>query len=134
MYARRVALFVLKNQEGRVILQHRTKTARRLPNHWAFFGGGIEQNETPEEAVRREAKEELGIDLKDAVFFKRYEFLEKDGVFEKFVFVASLTHLPETLRKQQKEGQNLGLFSLKDAKNLKITNNDLVVLQDLCGK
>ena len=30
------------------------------PNTWAFFGGGVEEGEKHEEALKRELKEELG--------------------------------------------------------------------------
>lgn len=48
-----------------------------LPNHFAFWGGGCEEGETPEQGLVREAKEELGIDLdsKQAELFNHYEFL-----------------------------------------------------------
>lgn len=131
MYARRVALFVLRDKNGRVLLQHRSKTAKRIPGYWAFFGGGIEKNETPEEALKREAEEELGIKLKDFKFFRRYEFQEAEGLYEKFVFVAPLDNSLEELKKQQKEGQNLGLFSFEELTDLKITDNDMIILKDL---
>ncbi|MBD3361711.1 NUDIX domain-containing protein [Candidatus Woesearchaeota archaeon] len=131
MYARRIAMFVLRDDNNRVLLQHRDKDASVLPDHWAFFGGGIEGNETPEEAVRREAKEELGIELKDLDFFKRYEFQEKKGLYEKFVFVAPLNYAMDTLKKQQDEGQDLRVFSFEELANLKISDNDKVVLEDL---
>ena len=35
----------------------------RLPNYFGFWGGGTENNETPEEALLREIKEELVLDL-----------------------------------------------------------------------
>jgi len=134
MYVRRVALFVLKDEEGRALLQHREKTALRLPDYWAFFGGEIEENETPEDAVRREAKEELGIEFKNLEFFKRYEFQQEDGLHEKFVFIAPLSVSFKELRRQQEEGQNLGLFSFEELKNLKISDYDRVILRDLFNK
>lgn len=134
MYVRRVALFVLKDEDGRVLLQHRDKTAPRLPDYWAFFGGEIEENETPEDAVIREAKEELGIEFKNLEFFKRYEFQQEDGLHEKFVFIASLSVSFKELRRQQEEGQNLGLFSFEELKNLKISDYDRVILRDLFNK
>ncbi len=34
-----------------------------LPGYWEFPGGKIQENECPEEAIIREAKEEIGIDV-----------------------------------------------------------------------
>lgn len=132
MYSRRVALFVLRDEKGKILLQHRSKDTERLPDHWAFFGGEIENGETPEKAVKREAKEELDIELKDFKLFKRYVF--KDANRESFVFVAKLEHTVEQLRKQQKEGQNLGLFSFEELNGLKIIKNDMIILRDLFNK
>lgn len=130
MYTRRTAIFTLMDDKGRVLLQHRSKDATRKPDFWGFFGGEIEMGETPEEAVKREAKEELGIELKNLKFFKRYDFHD-EGVSEIFVFVAPLTYSIELLKKQQKEGQDLGLFSSEDSTNLNLTPHSKIVFKDL---
>jgi 8-oxo-dGTP diphosphatase len=134
MYSRRLALFVLRDNNGRVVLQHRDKDAPRLPDYWAFFGGHMEKSESPEEAVRREAKEELGIELEGPRLFKRYEFKEEDGMVEKHMFVADLKNRIEDLKNQQAEGQNLGIFSFDELKRLKISKNDIVILKELFGR
>jgi 8-oxo-dGTP diphosphatase len=134
MYVRRVALFVLRDKEGRVVLQHRDENAPTKPNQWALFGGEIEKEETPEEAVRREAEEELHIKLKGLRFFKRYEFKETYGARERFVFVAGLDKSIEELKKQQMEGDDMGLFSFKDIGELNISENDMRILKGLFNK
>jgi 8-oxo-dGTP pyrophosphatase MutT (NUDIX family) len=40
-----------------------------FPNHWDFFGGHLEAGETPEQALLREVKEELGVELSGGNFF-----------------------------------------------------------------
>ncbi|MBI3036147.1 NUDIX hydrolase [Candidatus Woesearchaeota archaeon] len=130
-YFRSVAVFVLKDGEGRVLLQHKAKDSKVLPGQWAFFGGGIDAGETPEQAVRREAKEELGIDLKRVKFFGRYVAPFEGGLWEQFVFVGKLTYPLEKLKQQQTEGRGLGLFSYAQLKKMKINPHIMKVLNDV---
>lgn len=57
-----VAAGVLTDANGRVLLARRI-TGRDMAGAWEFPGGKIERNETAEEALKRELKEELGIDV-----------------------------------------------------------------------
>ena len=134
MEMRKVAIFVLRDESGKILLQHKDAGAPRLANYWAFFGGGIEKDETPEQAVKREAKEELQIDLTEYKFFKKYTYtpdeLVKNAV-EIYMFTASLEWPVEQLKKQQLEGDNLGLFTFEETKKLKIWEKDRKVIEDL---
>lgn len=57
---RNVALGIL-HQNGKFLLQLRDNIPTIFyPGYWAFFGGHIEENETPEFAVKRELQEEIG--------------------------------------------------------------------------
>ena len=49
-------------KDGRVLIAKR-KATDRLANKWEFPGGKVEDNETPEECLKREMQEELGIDV-----------------------------------------------------------------------
>lgn len=59
----RKALIVPINQKREVLIQDRR--GHKKPD-WGYFGGEIEENETPIEAVIRESKEELDIDIKNS--------------------------------------------------------------------
>ena len=48
--------------ENRVFIAQR-KSSDSLRNKWEFPGGKIENNETPEQCLKREMKEEFGIDV-----------------------------------------------------------------------
>lgn len=136
METRRVAIFVLRDESGSIVLQHRDASSPTLQNHWAFFGGGIEEGETAEKAVKREAMEELQIEIKPT-FFKKYTY-EPDDLVKKRVeidmFTASLEWPVEQLKKQQLEGDDLGLFTFEETKKLKIWEKDRKVIKDLFKK
>jgi 8-oxo-dGTP diphosphatase len=55
-------------RDGRVLIAKR-KNGWRFAGKWEFPGGKIEPNETPEECLRRELREELGIETEIGNFF-----------------------------------------------------------------
>jgi 8-oxo-dGTP diphosphatase len=55
-------------RDGRVLIAKRKK-GWRFAGKWEFPGGKIEPNETPEECLRRELREELGIETEIGDFF-----------------------------------------------------------------
>ena len=61
----RVAVGVIKNQQGQVLIALRDE-ARHQGGLWEFSGGKIESNETAEQALKRELKEELAIEVLSA--------------------------------------------------------------------
>ena len=121
---------VLIDNQGKVLLQYRDKNASWYPNYWGVFGGQIEEGETSEQAVRREAKEEIGIELTDLKFFRRYELKREKDIYEAFIFVAPLTIPLGRLKKQQREGEDLGFFNSNELKDLKITDLTKLILKD----
>lgn len=54
-------------REGRVLLGHRHPQRRWYPDCWDVIGGHVEPGETAEQAVRRECREELGVEIDVAV-------------------------------------------------------------------
>lgn len=55
---------IFEDEENKVLFQLRdNKKDIPYPNRWSLFGGGIEQGETPEEAILREVDEELNLKL-----------------------------------------------------------------------
>lgn len=122
-----VSLIVLYDYERRYLLQHRTADAERLPDHWAFFGGGIKKNETPVEAVHRETFEELNYRLNDPMLVLDQPFMIDgiDGYM--YVFIESLRGGKSDLRLQ--EGQGWGWFHLSEIRPLKMIERDRDILR-----
>jgi len=61
--------------EGKVLLMHHAKLDK-----WLFPGGHIDPNETPDDAAKREVKEETGLDIKLLNFSS---ILKSDGEIKK---------------------------------------------------
>lgn len=53
------------NSKSELLIQQRSETSKKFPSMWAQTGGGVLAGETSKEAVKREAKEELGINVED---------------------------------------------------------------------
>ena len=70
----RVGAIIIKNNKLLVVKNHKA-------TYFYSVGGRVKYNETCEEAVKRETKEELGIDMEidRAVFFHEQFFDEKDS-------------------------------------------------------
>lgn len=129
--ARNVAIIILYDQDKKILLQHRAEDAKRLPGYWAFFGGGIEAGETPEQAVKRETLEELNYTLKNPRLIMKQDFLSKDETTEKHVFVEKFD---QSKKITLGEGQNFGWFHLSEINNLKIIDHDIEVLKYIKDK
>ena len=75
-----IAAIILENKEGEFLFYMRDdKPEIPFPAHWDLIGGHVEEGETPEEALVREVKEELGYDLKEYRFFRKYTCLSGDA-------------------------------------------------------
>ncbi|MDD5043645.1 MAG: class I tRNA ligase family protein [Patescibacteria group bacterium] len=94
---------------GKFLFQRRDKNTDRNPGMLAFFGGGIENNEDTEEALKREIKEELNLEVKD-----NFVLLNK-------------------LESHNFPGKYLDIFYVKniDEKNIKLSEGDAIKKLDL---
>jgi len=63
MLRRFICAAVIQNEEGQYLLCLNHPEYGVFPNQWAVPGGGMEEGETLEEAVRREVREEVGLEL-----------------------------------------------------------------------
>jgi 8-oxo-dGTP diphosphatase len=84
----KVAAAVIE-REGKILIGRRKKGSH-LANRWEFPGGKLEPGETPEEALRRELREELSVEatVGDFVCASRHIYPEK--AVELIVYRASI--------------------------------------------
>lgn len=66
---------ILVTPDNRFLLQHRDDIPHIwYPGAWALFGGGIDPGETELEALKRELREEIAFELREATVFTRFTF------------------------------------------------------------
>ena len=127
MAVRDVSLFILYTSTGHILLQHRTNDAFRLPNYWAFFGGGIEHGESPTEALEREVLEELSYQVQNPYFLMAQKVRDENDENTKYVFVEQYQDQPLQLG----EGQAMGWFSPDETHELKMIEHDRAVVKQM---
>jgi len=114
-------------KDNKILLQDR-RNMSKFGEEWGFFGGRIEQSETPEQAVIRETKEELSYDLKKFRFVTQTYGKVKDVNFSCYVYIAPLTTIEDF---QQKEGQAMALFTEQEALKLKMNQPDYEIIKEV---
>ena len=127
MAVRNISVLILYDADGKILLQHRSKNATRLPDHWAFFGGGIEQDEGPEEALKREIEEELSLEINNFHLLVTQKFTYKEDNNTKYVFVKKYDN--ETL--VLGEGQSMGWFLPEETSGLKMVDHDRSIIEEV---
>ena len=60
-----VACAIIRNDAGQILIGQRQEEGS-LPGYWEFPGGKLNKNETPEDCLIREIKEEINIDISKA--------------------------------------------------------------------
>lgn len=123
-----VSLIILYDEsEKRLLLQHRTPDAKLLPDYWAFFGGGLKNGETPDDAVRRETQEELSYKLKAPKLVLERNFREGSTKGHLYIYIESFNGNKLSLRLL--EGQDWGWFKESEIKGLKMTKRDRQIIK-----
>jgi len=84
---------------GRVLVARRPE-GTHLAGHWEFPGGKCERGETPEEALRRELKEELDVEAVIGHEVFRTEHRYPDRLIELRFYRCTLAGVPSPLQGQ----------------------------------
>lgn len=74
--------------DGKICLIGRVKIG--LPKYWAFPGGGVEENESHNIALKRECMEELGFDIYVERAIAEDEYINKDGDQHETFYICSI--------------------------------------------
>ena len=128
-------LGVIARPDGTFLITKRVMTKAWAPGWWEVSGGGVQAGESSEEAVRREVKEETGLDVRNAeggyaftykrvnpdegdnYFVDVYRFVmdidEKDVSFQEAEIDGHMFATREQIESFAKEGKFLHYDSIK---------------------
>jgi 8-oxo-dGTP diphosphatase len=120
---------VFINDKNQVLLFLRDdKPGIPYPNMWDVPGGHVEKDETPEQCIVREMKEEMGLDIKGFQLFSVYDFA--DRIEHVYWQRANL----DINKIRLTEGQCLRWFSVDEAKKTKLACGFNKIIEDFFQK
>lgn len=109
---------IFVNREGKVLLQLRRGDESYYPGYWTLPGGKIGQDESTKDALRREVREELGIDLNNYKLFKKIVEKTERKIIERNIAAIYIDKNIKDL--ELGEGVALRYFSQEEIRSLKI--------------
>lgn len=105
-------------RDGRVLLVHRHPARRWYPDCWDIVGGHIEPGESPEQALRRECREELGVEIEA---FALYEVRVMDPEVTMHAFLVTRWR-GEPANVAPEEHDDLGWFTADEIARLTLAD------------
>ena len=108
---------VIRRADGQFLMQLRdARPDIWYPGAWGCFGGALDAGESPLEALRRELREELEFELRDAVPISRLEFDLQAVGLRKYFRAYYLVQMDDAEIKTLvlHEGQRMKAFSYQE--------------------
>lgn len=91
------AVAVVIQRDNQILLCRRSLQSRNQPGKWENPGGEVDGNETPEIAIIREIKEELGVDLQVNRKLYQDNFKSEDDIWQVTIFSGSIIGEPKAM-------------------------------------
>ncbi len=131
LFHNEIALWILDTENKKVLLQKRSPNKKQNPNKYALCAGHVVGDETIEEALVKEAKEEIGVDLnlydyKPLTIIKRTE--PKNYCFS-YHFYIKLNLPIEAFVIQEEELSEVKYVDYEELKSLVKNNDESVVFK-----
>jgi len=108
----------LLERDGKILLARR-KAGKHMGNRWEFPGGKLLPGETPEQCLRRELQEELGIDTRVGEYLGSARFVQ--GSLQLEILLYRVEHLSGAFSLREHEAlawvepKDLELYDLADS-------------------
>lgn len=104
-------------------MQKRAPNMKRNPNKWAKTGGQVDAGETPEQAIKREFKEELGIDIEDSQIKCIDIFKDTKGKRFCYDYIFKVNYKIDEYKIQKEEVAEVKYFTIDELKEQEEKNN-----------
>ena len=124
--------FLYNPKTRSVLLQKRDLNTKANPGLWGFFGGSSEGEETPEQSIIRELKEELNIDVMPGSLQPLRTYFNEKFKRQSYIFV-----IESELKKSEMvlaEGEDFDWISLENVLSYDLTENTRKSLEVLIEK
>ncbi|MFH1863315.1 MAG: NUDIX hydrolase [bacterium] len=127
-----VSVIIVLECESKFLLVQRNKNDDIFPGKWQNLGGKIEPGETVENAIRREVREEIGLEIdKYPTFLQSYSW-KKDNNSPVRLGLIFLVNLKGKIKDYQinldNELENFGWFMFKEIN--KMNEKDMLIGKD----
>ena len=83
------ANLIARNNNGEILLVRRAFDGDEA-HLWSLPGGTKEKNETIDNTLTREIKEEIGLDIEKYIYFKTYKIISKDKIVKAHYFTGAI--------------------------------------------
>lgn len=122
----KVAIGVIKKSNKYLCVQR--KAEKQLAYKWEFPGGKFEYNETPTQALIRELKEELAVDITNISLINNYQYDYGFGKYDLYFFKCDIIDDSNIILSEHIQ---YGWFTLNEIDNIDFVLSSKEVLKNL---
>jgi 8-oxo-dGTP diphosphatase len=115
--------------DGKVLMSTRPK-GKHLAGYWEFPGGKVGETEKIDLCIKREMKEELGVDIIPLDILYRIEH-HYSGKSVRITFFRAIPEDPSHFRPYPHEKQRIGFFKFSDLARLNVVPADKPLIKYL---
>lgn len=118
---------IILNENNEVLLLKRAKDDGNYPEFYCFPGGGLDINETFDEALIREIKEEAGVDIIEKNYFKSFYYVSNEEFHVRTLYFYGKV---KGEVKINEESSSFDWFSLDEALKIKLAFNQSDIMKE----